>query len=158
MNLYFTHGVKTRTASICTRFVETASTQAAKLFGLFPRKGAIQLGSDADLVVYDPNYRGTISAKTQHDERRLQRLRRLEIEGRPHVVTVRGEVAVRDGVFVGEVRSRKISRARADTFLKKAPKTQGVITISHVFAEMFQSVEDVVDRFRVKRNRARDYI
>ena len=53
VNLYFTHGVKKGRVDL-HQFVDTASTQAAKLFGLFPRKGAIQLGSDADLVVYDP--------------------------------------------------------------------------------------------------------
>src|SRR5437868_11907947 len=63
INLYFTHGVKGGKIDLHT-FVNTASTQAARIFGLFPRKGAIQIGSDADLVVYDPNYRGIISAKT----------------------------------------------------------------------------------------------
>jgi dihydropyrimidinase len=63
VDLYFTHGVKGGRISL-QRFVDTASTAAAKIFGLFPRKGAIQVGSDADLVVYDPEYRGTISAKT----------------------------------------------------------------------------------------------
>src|SRR5205085_9777270 len=63
INLYFTHGVKGNKLDI-QRFVDTASTQAAKLFGLFPRKGAIKVGGDADVVVYDPNYCGKISAKT----------------------------------------------------------------------------------------------
>src|SRR5205809_2435726 len=63
VNLLYTHGVKRGRIDL-HRFVDVVSTQAAKLFGLFPRKGTIQPGSDADLVVYDPNYRGTISAKT----------------------------------------------------------------------------------------------
>ena len=84
------------------RFVETASTQAAKLFGLFPRKGAIQPGSDADLVVYDPNYRGKISAKTHQMNLDYNSFEGFEIEGRPHVVTVRGKLAAHDGKFVGE--------------------------------------------------------
>ena len=66
INLYFTHGVKRDKIDI-QRFVETASTQAAKLFGLFPRKGTIQLGSDADLVIYDPACKGTISANSMLD-------------------------------------------------------------------------------------------
>ena len=101
VNLYFTHGVK-RDRIDLQRFVETASTQAAKFFGLFPRKGAIQVGSDADLVVYDPNYRGKISAKTQLMNVDYNAFEGLGYEGRPHVVTVRGEVAARDGEFVGE--------------------------------------------------------
>lgn len=102
INLYFTHGVKSGRIDL-NRFVETASTQAAKLFGLFPRKGAIQIGSDADLVVYDPDYRGRISAKTHQMNLDYNSFEGFEIEGRPHVVTVRGEVAARDGKFVGTV-------------------------------------------------------
>jgi dihydropyrimidinase len=101
VNLYFTHGVKGGKIDI-QRFVDSASTQAAKLFGLFSRKGAIKVGSDADLVVYDPNYRGTISAKTHQMNVDYNSFEGMQIEGRPHVVTVRGKVAARDGKFVGE--------------------------------------------------------
>jgi len=69
---------------------------------LFPRKGTIQLGSDADLVVYDPSYRGTISVKTQTMNVDYNPFEGMAIEGRPHVVTVRGQVTVRDGKFVGQ--------------------------------------------------------
>ncbi len=103
VNLYFTHGVKTGRIDL-HRFVETASTNAAKIFGLFPRKGTIQLGSDADLVVYDPDYRGTISAKTHHMNLDYNSFEGMEISGRPHVVTVRGKVAARDGEFVGDAK------------------------------------------------------
>jgi len=102
VNLYFTHGVKGNKIEI-QRFVDTASTQAARLFGLFPRKGAIKVDSDADLVVYDPNYRGTISAKTHQMNLDYNSFEGFEIRGRPHLVTVRGKVAARDGKFVGEV-------------------------------------------------------
>src|SRR5437870_11651250 len=102
INLYFTHGVKSGKIDI-QRFVETASTQSAKLFGLFPRKGTIQIGSDADLVIYDPNYRGTISARNQSVNVDYNAFEGMPIEGRPHLVTVRGQVAVRDGKFVGTV-------------------------------------------------------
>jgi dihydropyrimidinase len=101
VNLYFTHGVKGNKIDI-QRFVDTASTQAAKLFGLYPRKGAIKVGSDADLVIYDPNYRGKISAKTHQMNIDYNSFEGMEIEGRPHAVTVRGKIAARDGKFVGE--------------------------------------------------------
>ena len=81
----------------------TASTRAAKLFGLFPRKGTIQPGSDADLVVYDPGYRGTISVKTQLMNVDYNPFEGMAIEGRPSAVTARGQVAARDGKFVGQV-------------------------------------------------------
>jgi len=101
VNAFYTYGVK-RDRLDLHRFVDAASTQAAKLFGLFPRKGTIQLGSDADLVVYDPEYKGTLSAKTQTTNVDYNAFEGMAIEGRPHIVTVRGKVSVRDGKFVGE--------------------------------------------------------
>jgi len=110
VNAFFTYGVKRGRVDL-HRFVDAASTQSAKLFGLFPRKGTIQLGSDADLVVYDPLYRGTISAKTQSVKVDYNAFEGIPIEGRPHIVTVRGKVAVRDGQFVGETgRGRFLER------------------------------------------------
>jgi len=101
VNLLYTYGVKRGRLDL-ERFVDAASRRAAKLFGLFPRKGTIAVGSDADLVVYDPNYRGVVSVKTQHMNNDYNGFEGMEIEGRPAVVTVRGKVQVRDGKFVGE--------------------------------------------------------
>jgi dihydropyrimidinase len=101
VNLLYTHGVKRGRLGM-DRFVDAASTRAAKLFGLFPRKGQIALGSDADLVIYDPSYRGVVSAKSQHVNNDYNGFEGMEIEGRPSIVTVRGKVQVRDGEFVGE--------------------------------------------------------
>ncbi len=110
VNAFYTYGVKRGRLDL-HRFVDAGSTQAAKLFGLFPRKGAIQLGSDADLVVYDPNYKGTISAKTHQMNIDYNAFEGMAIEGRPHVVTVRGKVAARDGKFVGQAgRGRFLQR------------------------------------------------
>ena len=102
INLLYTYGVKTGKIDLHT-FVHVASTNAAKIFGLFPRKGTIQPGSDADLVIYDPAYRGKLSARTQVMNVDYSGFEGWPIEGRPAVVTVRGEVAVRDGKFVGTV-------------------------------------------------------
>jgi dihydropyrimidinase len=101
VNLLYTQGVKRGRLDL-DRFVDLASTRAAKLFSLFPRKGTISVGSDADLVVYDTNYRGVISAKTQYTNNDYNAFEGMPIEGRPSVVTVRGKVQVRDGKFVGE--------------------------------------------------------
>ena len=109
VNLLYTYGVS-RGGLDLHRFVDAASTKAAKLFGLEPRKGTIAVGSDADLVVYDPHYRGTISAKTQHMNSDYSAFEGMEIDGRPSVVTVRGKVAARDGEFVGEVGRGKLLR------------------------------------------------
>ncbi len=101
VNLLYTHGVKRGRLDL-DRFVDAASTRAAKLFGLFPRKGTIAVGSDADLVVYDTAYRGAASAKSQHTNNDYNGFEGMEIEGRPSLVTVRGKIQVRDGKFVGE--------------------------------------------------------
>jgi dihydropyrimidinase len=111
VNLMYTYGVRRGSLNL-NRFVDALSTQAAKLFGLFPRKGTIAVGSDADLVVYDTAYRGTISAATQHTNSDYSGFEGLAIEGRPAVVTVRGKVQVRDGEFVGEAgRGRMLQRS-----------------------------------------------
>jgi dihydropyrimidinase len=101
IKLLYTYGVKTGKIDLHT-FVNVASTQVAKTFDLFPRKGTIQPGADADLVVFDPNYRGKISVKTQQMNLDYSAFEGWKIEGRPSVVTVRGQVAVRDGKFVGK--------------------------------------------------------
>jgi dihydropyrimidinase len=110
VNAFYTYGVKRGRLDL-HRFVDAASTQAAQLFGLYPRKGTIQPGSDADLVIYDPNYRGTLSVKTQTMNVDYNPFEGMAIEGRPHIVTVRGQVAARDGKFVGQAgRGRFLQR------------------------------------------------
>ncbi len=101
VNLLYTYGVKRGILDL-HRFVDAASTRAAKLFGLFPRKGTIAVGSDADLVIYDPDYRGVLSAAAQHANCDYNGFEGMAVEGRPSVVTVRGRVQVKDGKFVGE--------------------------------------------------------
>ena len=101
VDLLYTYGVSRGGLDI-HRFVEAASTNAAKLFGLFPRKGTIQVGADADLVVYDPNYRGTLSAETQTMNVDYNGFEGVEVDGRAEVVTVRGRVQVEGGAFVGD--------------------------------------------------------
>jgi dihydropyrimidinase len=112
INLLYTYGVKTGKIDVHT-FVDVASTRVAKLFDLFPKKGAIQLGADADLVVFDPKYRGKISAKTQHMNVDYSAFEGWKLEGRASVVMVRGQVAARDGKFTGT-----IGRGQ---FLKRTP-------------------------------------
>lgn len=112
VNLLYTYGVSRGNLDI-HRFVDSASTKAAKLFDLFPKKGCIAVGSDADLVVYDPNYRGKISAETHQVNNDYSGFEGFEIDGKPSVVTVRGQVAVRDGKFVGDTSRGQLLRRRA---------------------------------------------
>ncbi|MEJ1973015.1 MAG: dihydropyrimidinase [Lacunisphaera sp.] len=100
INLLYTYGVKPGKIDLHT-LVNVASTQVAKLFDLFPRKGTIQPGADADLVVFDPHYHGTISAKKQLMNVDYSAFEGWPLEGRPSIVTVRGQVAARDGQFTG---------------------------------------------------------
>ena len=98
--LLYTHGVATGKIDL-HQFVSLLSTSAAKQFGMFPAKGTIHLGSDADLVVWDPDYRGTISAATHLMNTDYDGFEGFPIVGRPSVVTCRGQVAARDGQFTG---------------------------------------------------------
>jgi dihydropyrimidinase len=100
VHLLYTHGVATGRIDV-HRFVELASTNAARLFGLFPRKGTIQPGADADLVIFDPKYRGTLSARTQQMNVDYSAFEGWPIQGRAETVAVRGRVQVREGKFVG---------------------------------------------------------
>ena len=115
VNLLYTYGVK-RGGLPLDRFVDAASTRAAKLFGLFPRKGSVSVGADADLVIFDPSYRGAISAKTQHGNNDYSGFEGFEIEGRPSVVTVRGKVQVRDGEFIGDAKRGQLLRREPQYF------------------------------------------
>jgi dihydropyrimidinase len=112
INVLYTYGVKPGKIDLHT-FVNCASTQVAKTFDLFPRKGTIQPGADADLVVFDPDYRGRISAKRQHMNVDYNVFEGWKIEGRPSLVTVRGQAAAREGEFVG-----KLGRGK---FLERKP-------------------------------------
>jgi dihydropyrimidinase len=100
IHLLYTHGVASGRIDL-HRFVDVGSTRAAKLFGLFPRKGTVQPGADADLVIFDPDYRGVISASTQQMNVDYSAFEGWPIQGRADVVTVRGRVQVQGGRFVG---------------------------------------------------------
>ncbi len=101
VDLLYSYGVCKGLIDLAT-FVDAASTQAAKLFGLFPRKGTIAVGSDADIVIYDPGYRGTISQSTQQMATDYSAFEGWPLEGRSDVVIVRGKVQVANGKFVGD--------------------------------------------------------
>jgi dihydropyrimidinase len=97
------------------RWVEIIATAPAKLFGLHPRKGAVAVGSDADLVIYDPNRRWTISAQTHHMDVDYSCYEGRMVQGGSDVVMSRGSVIVRDGEFTGRKgHGRFIPRGRAE--------------------------------------------
>ncbi len=97
------------------RWVEVISTAPAKLFGMYPRKGSISVGADADLVVYDPERRRTISAKTHHMDVDYSCYEGREVQGASDVVLSRGSVIVRDGTFTGRKgHGQFVKRSTAD--------------------------------------------
>jgi dihydropyrimidinase len=95
VGLLYTHGVVAGRIDLHT-FVDAASTQAARIFGL-TGKGTIAVGYDADLVVFDPNVQQTISASTHQMATDYNAFEGWTIHGRCDVVTVRGQVHVHDG-------------------------------------------------------------
>ena len=100
LSLLYTKGVVTGLLDM-NRLVELFSTTPAKLFGLFPRKGAIAPGSDADIVIFDPEEEVVISAQTHHMNVDYNLYEGMKVKGTPQVVIVNGQVVVEDGEYVG---------------------------------------------------------
>jgi dihydropyrimidinase len=103
------------------RMVELLATNPAKLFGLYPRKGTIAVGSDADLVVFDPDKRVTISAATHHSRADYTLYEGTEVTGAPEVVLLRGHVLVENDELVAAPGiGRFVARARVGEELRPA--------------------------------------
>ena len=83
------------------RWVEVASTTPARMFGLYPRKGVIAPGSDADIVIYDPQARQVLSAQTHHMNVDYSAYEGMEITGRVDTVLSRGQVVIDGGEYHG---------------------------------------------------------
>ena len=115
MSLVYSGGVAKGRFSV-NRFVEMVSTTPAKLFGLYPRKGTIAVGSDADLVIFDPNRKHKISAATHHMRVDYSMFEGIEVTGMPDVVLSRGHVVVQGNQFMG--------KAGAGEFLKRSAYSQ----------------------------------
>jgi len=111
MELLFSEGVVKKRISL-NKFVEASSTNAAKIFGMFPKKGTIAIGSDADLVVFDPAEQHTMSVKTQHMNCDYSAYEGMEVTGKTKTVVLRGTVAIEDGkALVGKGFGKYIHRA-----------------------------------------------
>jgi len=115
MSLIYSGGVASGRFS-ANRFVELLSTAPAKLFGLYPRKGTIAVGGDADLVIFDPKRKHTISAKTHHMRVDYSMFEGIQVTGMTDVVLSRGKVVVDGDKFLG--------RAGQGEFLRRATYAQ----------------------------------
>jgi len=101
MSLIYDGGVVQKRISL-NRFVELTSTAAAKIFGLFPKKGTIAVGSDADIVIFDPNREQTISATTHHMRVDYSAYEGRTVRGVVEAVLSRGTIIVENDVFKGK--------------------------------------------------------
>jgi dihydropyrimidinase len=112
MQLLFEGGVNSGRFSL-NRWVDLISTTPAKLFGMYPKKGTIDIGSDADIVIWNPDKEHTISSKTHHMNVDYSLYEGVKIKGKAEVVISRGEIIVRDDQFVGKLgRGKFIKRNR----------------------------------------------
>ncbi len=114
MSLVYDGGVRPGRISL-NRFVELTSTSPAKIFGMFPRKGTIAPGSDADIVIFDPNRTITLAAKTLHMNVDYNPYEGRQVTGATDTVLSRGRLVIENGVFVG--------RPGSGSFLKRASRT-----------------------------------
>jgi dihydropyrimidinase len=101
MQLIYHHGVNSGQLSL-NRFVEITSTTPARIFGMYPQKGEIAPGSDADIVIWDPAALYTISAKTHHMRVDYSMFEGFPVRGNARTVLSRGEVIVDGGEFLGK--------------------------------------------------------
>jgi len=101
LQLIWNYGVNSGKISQ-NRFVELVSTTPAKLFGMYPRKGALEAGSDADIVIWDPEAEHVISAETHHMRVDYSMFEGFKVKGNARQVISRGEVVVENGKFHGK--------------------------------------------------------
>ncbi|MBK9203590.1 MAG: dihydropyrimidinase [Candidatus Obscuribacter sp.] len=102
MSLIYTGGVVQGRINL-NRFVEITSTSAAKIFGLFPRKGTIAVGSDADIVLFDPDKKWTISAKNHHMNVDYNCYEGMNVQGDARYVFSRGKLVIDKGQYLGKM-------------------------------------------------------
>jgi dihydropyrimidinase len=96
MEFLYSEGVETGKISL-TKYVELTSTNAAKIFGIYPRKGTIAIGSDADIVIFDPQKEHTISVETHHMNCDYSGYEGRKVIGKTETVILRGQIAIENG-------------------------------------------------------------
>ena len=115
MELMFSEGVLKNKISL-EKFVEVTATAPAKIFGLFPRKGTIAVGSDADLVILDPKETHTLSAKTHHMNCDYSTYEGWKITGKVKSTILRGTLAIHEGkALVGKGFGKYLPRTASGT-------------------------------------------
>ncbi|MFT4412290.1 dihydropyrimidinase [Fredinandcohnia humi] len=127
MTILFSEGVMKGKISL-NQFVDVTSTRIAKLFGLYPKKGTIAVGVDADIVIFDPTVERTISAETHHMAVDYSAFEGMKVTGEPVTVLSRGEFVIRDKQFVGKL--------GAGQYLKRAKYGKSYETVESKIVKM----------------------
>ena len=99
------------------RWVELCSTTPARMFGLYPQKGTIQPGADADIVLYDPNANWSISVDNHHMNMDYSAYEGFEVQGKVDTVMSRGKVILRDDSFLGKAGDGKYLKRGLSQYL-----------------------------------------
>lgn len=101
IGIIFSEGVSKKRISL-NKFVEITSTNPAKLFGLYPKKGTIAVGSDGDLVIFDPYKKVTITKDMLHENVDYTPYEGIKLVGYPEIIMARGEIIARNNEFIGQ--------------------------------------------------------
>lgn len=107
--LLYTYGVLQNKLSI-NKFVDLISTRTAKIFGLYPQKGVIAVGSDADLVIWDPDKKTVILSKTHHQNCDINIFEGFETKGAAKFMIIKGEIVLKNGKLVNEAKGQFLKR------------------------------------------------
>jgi len=118
VELLFSEGVQKRNMSL-NKFVELTSTNAAKIYGMFPQKGTIVVGSDADIVIFDPEKKHTISAKTHRHNCDYSAYEGWQVTGKCKTVLLRGKIAVNNNkLIIDKGFGKFLKRAKSANYSK----------------------------------------
>ncbi|MCY6484310.1 dihydropyrimidinase [Clostridium aestuarii] len=112
MALMYTYGVGGNNFDL-QRFVQITSTNAAKIFGMYPKKGTIAVGSDADIVIFNPHIEKTVTKEMLHENVDYTPYEGMKLKGYPEVTISRGKVIAENGKFTGEKGYGKFIKRKA---------------------------------------------
>lgn len=129
LSILYSEGVAKGRISL-NQWVDLCSTRASKLFGMFPQKGTLAVGTDADIVIFDPSISRKISASTHHMNVDYSAFEGMQVQGCPVTVLCRGEYVIKDRQFAGAAGSGQyVKRAKYDAGAPM-PGRQAVTTVT----------------------------
>ncbi|MDP6154956.1 MAG: dihydropyrimidinase [Candidatus Thermoplasmatota archaeon] len=111
MPLVYTYGVREGKITL-NQFVRYLCTNPAKIFGMYPAKGSLQVGTDADILIFDPDQKVTVDYRNMETNCDWSPYQGWELTGYPHITLLRGKVIAREGSFVGHVGGGKFIRRK----------------------------------------------